>query len=76
MTYKTICFSGHRPEKLPFKGDDLSPVTGAIKSILYKEITECIESGYNRFITGLARGVDNWAADIVIDFKSRGYDIF
>lgn len=76
LAYKTICFSGHRPEKLPFKGDDLSPVTGAIKSILYKEITECIESGYNRFITGLARGVDNWAADIVIDFKSRGYDIF
>lgn len=75
MEYKTVCFSGHRPEKFPDKGDENSPITGVIKSILYKEIKDCINDGYNCFITGLARGVDNWAADIIIELKIKGKDL-
>ena len=71
---KTVCFSGHRPEKLPDYGVDLSLVIRTIKSILYKEILDCIEHGYNIFITGLARGVDLWAGEIVLELQAKGYD--
>lgn len=75
MDKKCVCFSGHRPEKLPDNGDESSPKTTIIKSILHRQITQCIDEGYNTFITGLARGIDNWAADIIIDFKLKGSDI-
>lgn len=72
MSELTACFSGHRPEKLPNGGDENSQGINCLKSLLYKEIYDCIKGGYTTFITGLARGVDNWAADMVIEFKVAG----
>ena len=75
MYDKTVCFSGHRPEKLPNGGDENSIAITRLKSLLYKEIYDSITAGYTDFITGLARGVDNWAAEMVIDFKNKNNDI-
>lgn len=72
---RTVCFSGHRPEKLPDLGMDFSQVIRVIKSILYKEIVDSVDHGYNTFITGLARGVDLWAGQIVLELKAKGKDI-
>lgn len=69
---KTVCFSGHRPEKLPDGGSDSSQVIRTIKSILYKEILDSAENGCTAFITGLARGVDLWAGEMVMELKARG----
>lgn len=66
---KTVCFSGHRPEKLPDGGDMSSPVMGVIKSLLHQEIASAIDDGYTCFITGLARGIDLIAGELVLDFK-------
>ena len=55
-------FAGHRPEK----------VTGLEDSIiveLRKEILKAIDDGYTTFLTGMSRGVDLWAADIVIHLR-------
>jgi len=68
----TVCFSGHRPEKLPDGGSSSSQVIKAIKSILYKEIVDSAEHGYRTFVTGLARGVDLWAGEMILDLKARG----
>lgn len=73
---RTVCFSGHRPEKLPLNGDSGSPIIRRLQSILYKEILDCISAGYNRFITGLARGVDLWAGEILMELKAQGEPIF
>lgn len=59
---QSVCFSGHRPEKLDISGDQ-------IKELLEKAISEAVDDGYTVFITGMARGVDIWAADIVIKLK-------
>lgn len=75
MNVKTVCFSGHRPEKLPHKGDENSLAVSRLKSILYKEIYDSVEEGYTIFITGLARGIDNWAADMVIELKLKNPEI-
>ena len=58
------CFTGHRPEKL---GAPESAVQAALK----REITVAAASGYTTFLTGMARGVDLWAAEIVLDLKRK-----
>lgn len=72
---RTACFSGHRPEKLPLNGDNDTLVIRYLKSILYKEILDSIDAGYDRFITGLARGVDLWAGEILMELKAEGENI-
>lgn len=63
-----VCFTGHRPEKLT-RSDR------AIKKDLEKEIRQAIADGLNVFITGMARGVDIWAAQIVLMLRDEGCDV-
>ena len=72
---KTVCFSGHRPEKLPSGGDNSAEVTKMLKSLLYKEILKSIDDGYTSFIIGLAKGFDTWVGEIIIELKCSGYNI-
>lgn len=55
-------FTGHRPEKLVGK-----------ESYVIKELRSAIEAaiaaGYTTYITGCSRGVDLWAADIVLEMR-------
>ena len=55
-------FTGHRPERL--RGMETAVIAG-----LRKEILAAIENGYTTFITGCSRGVDLWAADIVLELR-------
>lgn len=72
---KTVCFTGHRPEKLPGHGDRESAILNIIKSMLYYRIYMAAQTGYKYFISGLARGVDLWAAESVIQIKNKFPDI-
>ena len=62
------CFTGHRPEKLTRNEK-------AIKIDLEKEIRQAVADGLNVFITGMARGVDIWAAQIVHQLRGEGYGV-
>ncbi len=66
---KTLCFTGHRPEKLPGNGDNSGEIK-IIKSILYKEIVVAADEGYDTFITGMQRGIDLWAGEIVLSLAA------
>ncbi len=68
---KTVCFTGHRPEKLPGFGELNNPALSALKSMLYYQIYQSVENGFEYFISGLARGVDIWAALYVIEIKKK-----
>jgi len=70
----TVCFSGHRPEKLPGVGKCDNFKTKYIKKLLNEKIVESIEDGYTIFMSGMARGIDLWAANIIISLKSK-YEI-
>lgn len=63
---KTVCFTGHRPEKLPGGGLSDSSVVRRIKSVLYSQIADAVSAGYDTFITGMQRGVDLWAGEAVL----------
>lgn len=62
---RRACFTGHRPEKL-------TRTDKAIKIDLEKEIRQAVDDGLNVFITGMARGVDIWAAQIVLKLRDEG----
>ena len=62
MYEKTVCFSGHRPEKLPNGGDENSIAISQLKSLLYKEIYDSI-TGYG----DNWRGYDKWALSHIIE---------
>jgi len=59
------CFTGHRPEKLN------QPENEAIEG-LKKEICTAVDDGFQTFISGMARGVDLWAAEIVLKLRNEG----
>lgn len=56
----TCCFTGHRPDKL-------SETENEVKLLLEKAIDDAISDGCTTFISGMAMGVDIWAAEIVIE---------
>lgn len=62
------CFTGHRPEKLIRSEIE-------IKVALREEIKQAIQDGLTVFITGMARGVDLWAAEIVLDLRKRNQEV-
>ena len=61
---ETLCFTGHRPEKLP-KNEQLS----ALLNVLYYHIDEALQQGYRLFLDGMADGIDYFAAEYL--FRKR-----
>ena len=61
---RRVCFTGHRPEKL-----DIGEKESKIK--LRIAIQKAINDGYTTFISGMARGIDMWAAEIVIEERKK-----
>ena len=58
------CFTGHRPERLGMP--EMEVLFG-----LKEEIRTAITDGFQTFISGMARGVDLWAAEIVLDLREK-----
>lgn len=66
----TCCFTGHRPQKLPWGYDEEWEDCVKLKLKLACEIEAMRKKGVTTFISGMAIGVDMWAAEIVLDLKS------
>ena len=72
MPNKCACaFSGHRPKSFPWKYDETSPDCLLLKETLAREIEDLVTRGVSQFYTGLAEGVDTWAAQIVLDLRDK-----
>lgn len=63
-----VSFTGYRPEKLPFFGED-DPMCADLKQRLSERIGKLIADGAEEFYTGMALGVDTWAAEAVLEQK-------
>lgn len=72
---KAVCFSGHRPHKLPGGGDPNDKRTSRIKYAIHRAVLRSINEGYYIFISGLAEGIDLWASEEVIKMKETHPDI-
>ena len=69
---KTCCaFTGHRPKKFPWKYDEKDERCVALKAVLTEQIEKLAAAGVTDFYTGMALGVDTWAAMAVLALRER-----
>lgn len=67
-------FTGHRPQSLPFRFNETDERCISLKQKLRTEIVRMIEDeGADYFISGMAIGIDMYAAEIVLDLKDANY---
>ena len=66
----TACFTGHRPEKIPFD-TGVKFFREALESVLYLHAMEAAEQGYDTFLCGMQRGIDVWAGNQILRLKEK-----
>ena len=67
---KTCAFTGHRPKGLGYPESDgrCAALKEKLRSLIVKLIEE---EGVTYFISGMAQGVDMYAAEIVLELKEQ-----
>ncbi len=75
MVLNSVCFSGHRPEKLPSGGDITAPPMKELTALIYYNIENLYINGYRNFYCGMAEGFDLTCATVVIAQKKVNPDI-
>ena len=71
---RKCAFTGHRPQSLSFRFDETDGRCISLKQKLRLEIVRMLEDeGVTYFISGMAIGVDMYAAEIVLDLKTICY---
>ena len=57
-THHACAFTGHRPNKLPWRYNENTPGCVALRKILAEQIAALANNGYTNFLSGMALGVD------------------
>ena len=71
----TCCFTGHRPDKLPWGTREEDPRCLETKDRLFQAIERAYGAGYRRFISGMAQGADLYFAEAVLRFRQTHPDV-
>ena len=71
-----ICFTGKRPQSMPWGSNEKDPRCVALKAQLEQAVEQAVLDGYSYFITGMALGVDMWAGEAVLRLKGRYPNLF
>jgi uncharacterized phage-like protein YoqJ len=67
----TCCFTGHRPEKLPWRDAEDDPRCLALKERLARAVETAYERGARHFMCGMARGADFYFCEAVLALRLR-----
>lgn len=67
----SCAFTGHRPHRFPWKYAEDDPRCLALKRVLLCEIEKLAASGVYHFFSGMALGVDLWAAQMILDLEPK-----
>ena len=71
----TCCFTGHRPEKLPWGYDESGPDCAALKQRLARTLEELYRRGFRHFISGMAQGCDLYFAEAALSLREDNPDV-
>lgn len=63
--------TGHRPQKFPWGYNEEDRRCAALKSALTSQIEELVRNGITDFLSGMAEGVDTWAALAVLSLREQ-----
>ena len=67
----TCCFTGHRPDKLPWGTNEKDPRCSKLKLQLDTALEQAYTDGLRHFICGMARGCDLYFCQAVLDLRAR-----
>ena len=69
---RTACaFTGHRPKSFPWKYDEAAQGCVLLKEILAEQIAALADAGVTDWFSGMAQGVDLWAAELVLTLRKK-----
>ncbi len=68
---KTCCFTGHRPEKLPWGYDETDARCAALKGRIADALEALYARGYRHFISGMALGADTYLCEAALALRDR-----
>ena len=71
----TCCFTGHRPDKLPWGFDERDPRCIAMKHSMAREIEDLYLRGFRHFISGMAQGCDLYFAEAALALREQHSDL-
>lgn len=71
MKRRTCAFTGHRPQKFPWRKNEADERCVSLKAVLDEQIKKMVDSGYTDFLSGMACGVDTWAAQTVLALRKE-----
>lgn len=71
----SCAFTGHREEKLPWRGNETDPRCIRLKELIADSIETVYHSGIRHFICGMATGCDMYFCEAVIELRSAHEDI-
>jgi len=66
---RSCAFTGHRPARFSFGYDEKDERCLKIKALMSEQIGALITEGVTDFYSGMALGVDQWGAEIVLDMR-------
>ena len=77
MPARELCaaFTGHRPRSLPWHYNEADPRCVSLKERLMREVLLAYAKGVKYFLSGMAEGVDTYAAEAVLKAKEILPDI-
>lgn len=72
---ETCCFTGHRPNKLPWGRDEADPRCVALKSRMASELEKAYQRGYRHFISGMALGCDFYFFETALALRAHHSEV-
>ena len=68
---RACAFTGHRPNKLPWRYDETDSRCVALKAVLTEQIAALANAGLTQFLSGMAEATDTWSALSVLDLREK-----
>ena len=72
---ESCCFTGHRPEKLPWGYNESDPRCLDLKRRMADAVETAYEEGFRHFICGMAQGCDLYFCECVLALRESCPDV-
>ena len=73
--HQSCCFTGHRPEKLPWRSEENDPRAQVLKERVFDVVEALYQAGIRHYISGMARGCDFYFCEAVLRLREEHADI-